>query len=62
MTELSEWEKFARDQFDAGYSAGYGAAIDDDIPAAVYHGEKGYQIGYEAGYAVGYGAAIRGES
>lgn len=29
MTQLPEWEKFSRDQFDAGYSAGYGAAMDD---------------------------------
>lgn len=29
MTEPMQWEKFSRDQFDAGYAAGYGAAMDD---------------------------------
>ena len=29
MTESVQWEKFSRDQFEAGYAAGYGAAMDD---------------------------------
>ena len=27
--DTKQWERFARDQFDAGYAAGYGAAMDD---------------------------------
>lgn len=29
MTESVQWEKFSRDQFDAGYAAGYAAAMED---------------------------------